>query len=52
MSTAHRTRESLSFQNYWHGNPCAFALMAERLGDGIKARPAVDPLAQGDDNPS
>jgi hypothetical protein len=53
MSTAHRTRESVSFRNYWNGStwPCAFALMAIVV-DGIQARPAVDPLAQGDGNPS
>jgi hypothetical protein len=50
MSTAHRT-QTMPFRQYAaNGNPCAFALMA--VVDGIKARPAVDPLAQGDGNPS
>jgi hypothetical protein len=52
MSTAHRTRESMSFRQYWNGStwPCAYALIG--VVDAGKQRPAVDPLAQGDENPS
>lgn len=44
MSTANRTRQSMSFQPRWNGNPCRFAHI-----DGVKRRPAVDPASSGDD---
>jgi hypothetical protein len=45
MSTANRTREQMSFQRHWNGNPCAYAL----IGDAVKpARPAVDPASCGE----
>ncbi len=44
MSTANRTREQMSFQMHWNGNPCAYALA---IVDG-KRRPAVDPASSGD----
>lgn len=43
MSTAQRTRPSMSFQQHWNGNPCAYAPI-----DGVKRRPAVDPASSGD----
>ena len=43
MSTANRTREQMSFQQHWNGNPCAYALI-----DGVKRRPAVVPVSNGD----
>ena len=41
MSTANRTRASMSFQQHWNGNPCAFALIV----DTVQVRPAVDPAS-------
>ncbi len=45
MSTANRTRQSMSFQqiHMGNGNPCAYAL----IGD-VERRPAVDPASSGD----
>jgi hypothetical protein len=43
MSTANRTRASMSFQQYWKGNSCPFALIV----DAVMARPAVDPDRHG-----
>jgi hypothetical protein len=43
MSTANRTRQFMSFQQHWNGNPCAYALI-----DGVKRRPAVDPASFGE----
>lgn len=45
MATSNRTRASMSFRQYWNGNPCAFAPID---AVGVKVRPAVDPLAPGD----
>jgi len=46
MSTANRTRASMSFQQHWNGNPCMYALIGD--GDVVKSRPAVDPASSGD----
>jgi len=46
MSTAYRTRESMSFRQHWNGNPCAFALIGDV--DAVTRRPAVDPSSSGD----
>jgi hypothetical protein len=43
MSTANRTRQFMSFQQHWNGNPCPYALI-----DGVKRRPAVDPASFGE----
>ena len=43
MSTANRTRQVMSLQKLWNGNPCPFAHI-----DGVKRRPAVDPASSGD----
>jgi hypothetical protein len=43
MSTANRTRASMSFRQHWNGNPCAYALI-----DAVEVRPAVDPARDGD----
>jgi len=45
MSTANRTRASMSFRQHWNGNPCAYALID---AVGVKQRPAVDPASSGD----
>ena len=46
MSTAYRTRESMSFRQHWNGNPCAFALIGDV--DAVVQRPAVDPASSGE----
>ena len=45
MSTANRTRESMSFQQHWNGNPCMYALID---AVGVKSRPAVVPASSGE----
>ncbi len=47
MSTLHRTRASMSFQNHWNGNPCTYALIGD-VFDAVMKRPAVDPASSGD----
>lgn len=46
MSTANRTRASMSFRQHWNENdrPCAFALID---AVGVKSRPAVEPDRHG-----
>lgn len=47
MSTmSNRTREQMSFQQHWNGNPCAYALIGDVTV--VKSRPAVDPASSGD----
>ena len=47
MSTANRTRASMSFRQHWNeiDRPCAYALID---AVGVKQRPAVDPASSGD----
>ncbi len=43
MATTNRTRASMSYQRHWNPIPCALIGV-----DGVKRRPAVDPLAPGE----
>lgn len=43
---ANRTREQMSFQQHWNGNPCMYALIGDVTV--VKSRPAVDPASSED----